>query len=498
MNEHQPLLGRGGQLSQEEIDAASYYHQYATAGDTYEDIITAPQPKIHPDGDPLRKASLWTAIFHSWNATIGVGLLALPRAFAGVGWVTATIALVIFSVLCLATFAMLATAMRACNEFTFGGLMRATAGPWTAEATDVIIFLFLYGVQVVYTQVVAAIMVDMLGDWNTLPVNDDDWFDNRRFFVVAFGFGLFWPLCLFPKLHFLKHVSLLSTVAMVYVVVVLVYRMFGELHTSVPDSPCVLPGLNLTVNGATCAEPVVADASFMDYASALSTFSFALTTHTSIPPIVSELDRPTHGRVNKLIHALVWFSFALYLIAGVCGYLLFGSRQCPLVTNAFSEDDRLMQAGQMAVVLSVTGGYPIQTFQARVSFDRMIRIDRWLLPDRTDNGGVCFDLFSRDTARKMLSSTLLVWTSVGIAFFVSDLDAVIDLTGAVGGGATAFILPCVAYVYCAPQDARTLRWVWVVLGTALVIFLTAVTCYSIALTELDTEEVNEQTCGRNL
>lgn len=122
----------------------------------------------------------------------------------------------------------------------------------------------------------------------------------------------------------------------------------------------------------------------------------------------------------------------------------------------------------MAVVLSVTGGYPIQTFQARVSFDRMIRIDSWLLPDRTDNDGVCFDLFSRDTARKMLSSTLLVWTSVGIAFFVSDLDAVIDLTGAVGGGATAFILPCVAYVYCAPQDARTLRWVWVVLGTALV------------------------------
>lgn len=133
-----------------------------------------------------------------------MGLLALPRAFAGVGWVTATIALVIFSVLCLATFAMLATAMRACNEFTFGGLMRATAGPWTAEATDVIIFLFLFGVQVVYTQVVAAIMVDMLGDWNTLPVNDDDWFDNRRFFVVAFGIGLFWPLCLFPKLHFLK------------------------------------------------------------------------------------------------------------------------------------------------------------------------------------------------------------------------------------------------------------------------------------------------------
>mmetsp|Transcript_3255 Transcript_3255/g.7974 ORF Transcript_3255/g.7974 Transcript_3255/m.7974 type:complete len:510 (-) Transcript_3255:165-1694(-) len=503
-SESSPLLGKGGGLSKEEVDAASYYHQYATTewtGDVADpDDLPSAYPKIHPDGDPNRQSTLWTAIFHSWNATIGVGLLALPRSFASVGWATAAGALLVFSLLCLATFEMLAAAMRACNEFTFGGVMFATAGRWTAEATDFIIFLFLFGVQVVYAQVVAEISVDLLGDWDALPVDDGSWLDNRRLCVLIFGLGIFWPLCLFPRLTFLKHVSLWSTLAMCYVVVVIIIRMAEEVRPGDNESPCVLPTLNIT--GASCAQPVQSDASFMDYASAISTFSFALTTHTSIPPIVSELDRPTGRRVSTMLHALVWFSFGLYLLVGICGYLLFGSRQCPVVSNAFSPDDRLVQAGQIAVILSVTGGYPVQTFQARVSFDRMCRVNQWILPNGIESPiarrMVCCGLFTRSTARKMISSTILVLSSVTIAFFVSDLNAVIDLTGAVGGGVTAFVLPCIAYAAIAPRGRKIRRWLYVVLGTALVIFLTAVSSYAIAKDALGEEDVGDETCGRNV
>jgi hypothetical protein len=53
-------------------------------------------PQAHPDGDSSRKSSLSTAIFHTWNATIGVGILAMPRAFALVGWATGSVMLVVF------------------------------------------------------------------------------------------------------------------------------------------------------------------------------------------------------------------------------------------------------------------------------------------------------------------------------------------------------------------------------------------------------------------
>lgn len=51
---------------------------------------------------------------------------------------------------------------------------------------------FLYGVLIVYTQVVAEIMVDLLRGWDRLPFEDDGrYFDNRRLFVLIFGFGIF-------------------------------------------------------------------------------------------------------------------------------------------------------------------------------------------------------------------------------------------------------------------------------------------------------------------
>ena len=38
--------------------------------------------------------------------------------------------------------------------------------------------------------------------------------------------------------------------------------------------------------------------------------------------------------------------------------------------------------------------------------------------------------------------------------FPKDLNAVIDLTGAFGGGATAFVFPCIAYMNCwRPKEA---------------------------------------------
>ena len=59
-------------------------------------VGTIVHTQTHPDADSSRKASLSTAIFHTWNATIGVGILAMPRAFALVGWATGSAMLVVF------------------------------------------------------------------------------------------------------------------------------------------------------------------------------------------------------------------------------------------------------------------------------------------------------------------------------------------------------------------------------------------------------------------
>lgn len=55
-----------------------------------------PWLQSHPDADSTRQSSLLTAIFHTWNATIGVGILAMPRAFALVGWAPGSVMLFVF------------------------------------------------------------------------------------------------------------------------------------------------------------------------------------------------------------------------------------------------------------------------------------------------------------------------------------------------------------------------------------------------------------------
>ena len=54
-------------------------------------------------------------------------------------------------------------------------------------------------------------------------------------------------------------------------------------------------------------------------------------------------------------------------------------------------DDRAMQVAQVFVILCVTGGHPIQTFQARISFDALLSLHTWLFtkPPSTDKATGC-------------------------------------------------------------------------------------------------------------
>ena len=175
------------------------------------------------------QSSMWSSIFTSWNVTIGLGILALPRAFSRVGFVTGSIMMVCCTLMCMMTFMMLSRAMRETGHYTFGGVMRATSGRAGSLVTDLIISAFMFGVMVVYNQVVAEIVVNLLQSMDLLdadvPLSGSPYFDNRRLFVIIVGIGVFWPLSLLPSLDFLRYISLGATLAMCYVVGLVFYRL---------------------------------------------------------------------------------------------------------------------------------------------------------------------------------------------------------------------------------------------------------------------------------
>ena len=87
-----------------------------------------------------------------------------------------------------------------------------------------------------------------------------------------------------------------------------------------------------------------------------------------------------------------------------------------------------------------------------------------------------------------------------VAFFVEDLNAVIDLAGAFGGGTTAFVLPPLAYMHCMDKSEskttfakmKSWRGVFVVFGVCLTLFLTVVTAYNFSSSNGD---IGEVACG---
>jgi hypothetical protein len=94
-----------------------------------------------------------------------------------------------------------------------------------------------------------------------------------------------------------------------------------------------------------------------------------------------------------------------------------------------------------------THRHTAQTFQARISFDKLMHVEEWLWVQTDPNARI-----GPKMRRHFTTSIALVATSTIVAFFVEDLNAVIDLLG--------FVLPSVPPYLVYPQFLPTLPLVF--------------------------------------
>ena len=104
--------------------------------------------------------------------------------------------------------------------------------------------------------------------------------------------------------------------------------------------------------------------------------------------------------------------------------------------------------------------------------------------------------------RHWATSSLLVLSTCLVAFLVDDLSAVIDLSGALGGGTTGLVLPCLAWQNCGLRTQErswraliTWKGLLTILASLLTVFLTTITAYSWVVPEDRPPSVGE--CGVN-
>lgn len=89
----------------------------------------------------------------------------------------------------------------------------------------------------------------------------------------------------------------------------------------------------------------------------MSLFSFAFTCQVTFPPLASQLQNPTPGRVLTMIIGAISFTGVIYTMFAIGGYISFCDRTDGDIFNCYSFQDNEIIAGRIAL-----SGFPRASF----------------------------------------------------------------------------------------------------------------------------------------
>lgn len=146
-------------------------------------------------------------------------------------------------------------------------------------------------------------------------------------------------------------------------------------------------------------------------------------------PIFNELKSNSQKRVNLVVGSSIGTAVMVYEIVAIFGYLTFGSTIGPNVIAMYPPRSLFVAVGQVAIVILVMLGYPLQLHPSRACFDKvyteMRKMSSKVEPgedaeDEEDDGhGSGHEI---PALRHTIITTVLLVTTFSIAYFVSNLQ----------------------------------------------------------------------------
>ncbi|GME96040.1 unnamed protein product [Ambrosiozyma monospora] len=254
-------------------------------------------------------ASVQSSIVNTINTIIGAGMLVLPYAFRTDGIFIGSFILI---------FAALTSG--------FGMYLQGVSSKFLPESTatfftvcmityphlsvlfDLSIALQCFGVGVSY--------VVLTGDLMPLVFPfGDDWSDAsvRNFYILASCF-LTVPLCYLRKLDSLKYTSVLCLVAIAYLVLLVYWFFFVGLTTDFTNIPVEKHG-HISIWKPESLKSIF---------KTLGVIVLAYTCPNQFS-IVGELERPTLGRIYKIVFISMSITTLLFWTVALFGYLTYGN-----------------------------------------------------------------------------------------------------------------------------------------------------------------------------
>lgn len=388
------------------------------------------------------QSSLSSCIINLLNTVAGAGMLGLPAAYAGSGYVGGTVIMLIASffsanglrLLCFsaetARIKFLSNQINTNNnsehnrrkaspsssstpveyQASFYSVAQAALPEFTI-LIDFAVAIKCFGVATGYFITVADCMVDsfvyLLSD-SSSSSEEDSIFLSRHFWVLS-AFMLVLPISFFKTLDALKFTSLLSLFLIYSLAVGIILYAQGIFHPCPPPPGAdtttfhdttmdfITPdnfydssydysinANNTTVTPATCHGTTSYLTSPTQTLSNLPIFVFSFTCHQNVFSVFNEISHRTHSRLERVISTSIKAALFLYYAVAIEGYRTFGDHVSGDILLNYPQTIEVT-CMRISIAIMVILSYPLQLDPSRRSVISLVREISRLRTNRRKN-----------------------------------------------------------------------------------------------------------------
>lgn len=366
------------------------------------------------DQNKKEEASKLSTSFNYINSILGSGIIGMPYALMNAGVVLGMVLFILISILSSYTLRLMVRNAELSGTCSYQGVMTCCFGRAGFFIISIIQFLFPFMAVVGYNIGVGDTLSKVFGAFvGEDPQSSSLIFLNRNIIIGVTCITILLPLSLYKNISKLSKASLLSTVAILFIITSVLIRY----HTLAP--PSSFPQNYLHWSGVPKAVGVMV---------------FSYTCHQNSLLLYSSMKDKTEGAWARVTYMSVSVVFLSIVMLSLAGYFTFlGDTQGDLLEN-YCYDDFLINISRVffAMTLLLTG--PIEIFVAREVLTNIF--------------------YSEDSTISPLfhplTTGILVITSFIFSLQTDCLGSVMEILGLYTGVPLAFIFPSLCYLYLKP------------------------------------------------
>jgi amino acid permease len=340
--------------------------------------------------------------------------------------IPAAVLIAVMGVISAYTFALIGRVCQATGTMSYAEAWDATVGSSTSSIIAFSCFIDCWAGNLSYSMILADTISNLLASVGIMA--------TRTQALLGVTGVVLLPLCLMKNLASLAPFSLVGIIGMLYTTFAMATRFFGGSYAP-PGGKFVASALTAPIFGKAGARSVLSAKSLI----LTCMLSNAYIAHFNAPKYLAELKNNTMGRFTQVIAWSFGSSVALYCIITALGFLTFGAASNGLILNNYSTHDVLMSLSRVAVVLSVTGSYPLLFDGTRDGLMDLFKVTK---EKRTNS------LFNKITVGVLALTTV-------VASKLTDLGLVASVGGATFGTALVFIYPTIMFIQSQRGKPKT-------------------------------------------